>query len=98
MGHEVHQKWGFGMAPPKPETQARRAVAAEGVTAREQGQPNGRSRHGSLLNEMGPSSRTPSGPAVLQRLHKQAEQRAAPDPTPERRITLATREPSTESV
>lgn len=32
---------------------------------REQGQPNGRSRHHSLLNEMGLSSRTPSGPAVL---------------------------------
>jgi hypothetical protein len=33
LGHEVHQKWGFGMAPPKPEIQVRRAIAAEGVTA-----------------------------------------------------------------
>ena len=65
---------------------------------REQGQPSGRSRHHSLLNEMGLSSRTPSGPAVLHRLHKQAEQRTAPDPTSDRQITLATREPSTENV
>ena len=65
---------------------------------REQGQPNGRSRHYSLLNEMGLSSRIPSGPAVLHRLHQQAEQRAAPDPTPKLQFTLATREPSTESV
>ena len=31
MAHEVHQKWGFGMAPPKPGTQAARAGAAERV-------------------------------------------------------------------
>ena len=33
MGHEVHQKWGFGMAPPKPATQVARAAAAERVVA-----------------------------------------------------------------
>ena len=82
---------------PRPRASCREHVMAN-RSDREQGQPNGRSRHYSLLNEMGPSSRTPSGPAVLQRLHQQAEQRAAPDPTSERRITLATREPSTESV
>ena len=31
MAHEVHQKWGFGMAPPKPATHAARAAAAERV-------------------------------------------------------------------
>jgi T5orf172 domain len=33
MNHEIRQKWGFGMAPPKAETQAKRLQAAEIVTA-----------------------------------------------------------------
>jgi hypothetical protein len=31
MAKEVNEKWGFGLAPPKPETHARRCAAARGV-------------------------------------------------------------------
>ena len=33
MAHEVHQKWGFGMAPPKAAAQAARVAAADRVLA-----------------------------------------------------------------
>lgn len=33
MSREIHQKWGFGMVPPKPEAQASRNRAAERLMA-----------------------------------------------------------------
>lgn len=33
MSREIYQKWGFGMASPKPETQASRQRAAERLMA-----------------------------------------------------------------
>src|SRR4029079_18686959 len=65
---------------------------------REQGQPNRCPRRNSLMNRMGPCSRTPSGPAVSNRLHQQAGQKTAPDQCHCVNLTLATREPSTEDI
>ena len=65
---------------------------------REQGQPNRCPRRHSLMNRMGPCSRTPSGPAVSNRLHQQAGQKTAPDQCHCVNLSLATREPSTEDI
>jgi hypothetical protein len=46
---------------------------------RKQGQPRKCPRRHSLKCRMGPCSRTPSGPAVQNRLHQHAEQKTAPD-------------------
>jgi hypothetical protein len=46
---------------------------------REQRQPTERRRRQNLQSCLGLCSRTPSGPAVSQRLHQQAEDMSAPD-------------------
>ena len=60
--------------------------------------PHRMSKAESLSCRMGPGSRTPSGPAVLQRLHRQAEDKTASDPSRHIKSSLATREPSRQDI
>src|SRR6476620_5848079 len=62
---------------------------------REQGQPNRCPRRHSLINRMGPCSRTPSGPAVSTDCINRPDRRLHPT-NATASIALATREPSTE--
>jgi len=65
---------------------------------REQGQPTKCPRRHSLISRMGPSSRTPSGPAVQISTASTGRTEDCTRPTPLHHFTLATREPSTEDI